>query len=365
MYIDDVLISGPTIDEHLKLLEEVLKRMKKAGLKLCQDKCSFMSPSVTYLGYKIDADGLHPLPEKIEAIVEAPSPTNVTQLKSYLGLLCYYSRFLPNLTFTLSSLYRLLRRNVKWKWTSKKELAFASSKRLLTSSEVLTHFDPNLPVVLSCDASAYSIGAVLAHRLPDGSERPVGYVSRTLAPSEAKYSQIEKEGLACIFGVKKFHAYLYGHHFTLYTDHLPLKSLFKEHSNIPLQASGRIQRWSLLLTSYEYTIAYQPTQKHGNADAMSRLPLKDIPVDVPVPQELVLLMETLWNSLITDKDICEWTKKDPLLSIVYRHIQFGWPCQVSSKLQPFSEIRKNYLLLMDVFSEVQECWYLNQVDKRY
>ena len=129
----------------------------------------------------------------------------------------------------------------------------------MTSSEVLAHFDPNLPIVLSRDPSAYGIGAVLAHRLPDGSERSVGYVSRTLAPSEANYSQIEKEGLACIFGVKKFHAYLYGHHFTLYTDHLPLKSLFKEHTNIPVQASGRIQRCSLLLASYEYTIAYRPT----------------------------------------------------------------------------------------------------------
>ena len=89
-----------------------------------------------------------------------------------------------------------------------------------------------------------------------------------------------------------------------------------------MQASGRIQRWSLLLASYKYTIAYRPTQNHGNADATSHLPLKDIPVDVPVPQELVLLMETLQNSLITDKDIREWTKKDPLLSIVYRHIQF-------------------------------------------
>ena len=130
VYIDNVLISGPTIDEHLKSLE-VLKRMKEAGLKLHQDKCSFVSPSVTYLGYKIDAEGLHPLPEKIEAIVEAPSPTNVTRLKSYLGLRSYYSRFLPNLTFTLSPLYRLLRRNVKWKWTSKEELAFALSKKIV------------------------------------------------------------------------------------------------------------------------------------------------------------------------------------------------------------------------------------------
>ena len=226
VYIDNVLITGPTNEEHLKSLEEVLKRMKEAGLKLRQDKCSFMSPSVTYLGYKIDAEGLDPLPEKVEAIVKAPSPTNVTQLKSYLGLLSYYSRFLPNLTFTLSPLYRLLRRNVKWKWNSKEELAFASSKKLLTSSKVLAHFDPKLPIVLSCDTSLYDIGAVLAHKLPDGSEIPVGYVSRTLSSSEANYSQIEKEGLACVFGVNKFHAYLYGHPFTLYKDHLPLKSLF-------------------------------------------------------------------------------------------------------------------------------------------
>ena len=173
--------------------------------------------------------------------MKAPSPTNVTQLKSYLGLLSYYSRHLPNLTFTLSPLYRLLRRNVKWKRTGKEELAFASSKKLLTSSKVLAHFDPKLPIVLSCDASSYGIGAVLAHNLPNGLERPVGFVSRTLSSSEANYSQIEKEGLACIFGVKKFHAYLYGHPFILYTDHLPLKSLFQEHTNIPVHASGQIQ----------------------------------------------------------------------------------------------------------------------------
>ena len=178
VYIDDVFITGPTNEEHLKLLE-VLKHIKETVLKLRQDKCSFMSPTVTYLGHKIDAEGLHPLPEKVEAIAKAPSPTNVTQLKSYLALLSYYSTFLPNLTYTLSPLYRSLRRNVKWKWTSKEELAFASSKKLLMSSRVLAHFDPKLPIVLSCDASSYGIGAVLAHKLPDGSERPIGYVSTT------------------------------------------------------------------------------------------------------------------------------------------------------------------------------------------
>ena len=143
-------------------------------------------------------------------------------------------------------MYRLLRRNVKWKWTSQEELEFASSKKLLTSSKVLAHFDPKLPIVLLCDASSYGIGAILAHKLPNGSKRPLGYISRTFSSSEANYSQIEQEGLACVFGVKKFHTYLYGHTFTLYTDHLPSKSLLQEHANIPVHASGRIQQWSLL-----------------------------------------------------------------------------------------------------------------------
>ena len=125
-------------------------------------------------------------------------------------------------------------KNLGVKLPFKEELAFASSKKLLTSSKVLAHFDPKLPIVLLCDTSSYGIGAVLAHKLPDGSERPVGYVSRHLSSSEANYSQKEKEGLACVFGVKKFHAYLYGYPFILYTDHLPLKGLFQEHTKIPV-----------------------------------------------------------------------------------------------------------------------------------
>ena len=184
-----------------------------------------MKESVTYLGHKIDSQGIHPIPDKIEAIKNAPSPRNVTQLNFYLGLLSYYSRFLPNFTDTLFPLYRLLKRDTKWKWTANEEEAFTESKKLLISSEVLTHFEPKLDLLLSCDTSAYGIGAVLAHKLSDGMEKPIGYVSRTLTESEKNYSQLEKEGLACIYGVKKFHSYLFGHPFTLLTDHLPLKSL--------------------------------------------------------------------------------------------------------------------------------------------
>lgn len=108
VYIDDILITGPTEDEHLKTLAEVLDRIEKAGLLLQRSKCLFMAPSVVYLGHRIDAQGLHPLTEKVKAIQEAPKPNNVSELKAYLGLLSYYSKFLPNLSTTLAPLYSLL-----------------------------------------------------------------------------------------------------------------------------------------------------------------------------------------------------------------------------------------------------------------
>ena len=283
VYLDDILITGATDKDHLKSLGEVLHRFEEAGLRLRKDKCVFKDSSVTYLGHRIDAEGVHPTPEKIKAIERAPSPSNVTQLKSYLGLLTYYNRFLPNLTSILFPLYRLLKKNARWHWTQREEESFQASKKLLTSAEVLVHFDPNLELLLSCDASAYGVGAVLAHRLPDGSERPIGYVSRTLSDAERNYSQMKKDGLACIFGVKKFHSYLFGHPLTLYTDHLPLKSLFNEHHCVPTQASGGIQRSALILSSYENSIAFRPTYKHNNADAMSRLPMPEAPGEVPIP----------------------------------------------------------------------------------
>ena len=136
------------------------------------------------------------------------------ELKSYLGLLTYYGKFLPNLSSILSPLYRLLRKNVLWRWAEEEERAFKTSKELLTSQKFLAHFDDSLELILACDASAYGIGAVLSHKMPDGSEKPIGYASRTLAKAERNYSQLE-EGLACIFGIKKFHSYLYGHSFQL------------------------------------------------------------------------------------------------------------------------------------------------------
>ena len=170
VYIDDILISNPTEEEHLKSVEEVLERLQGANLHAKKPKCMFLVPSVSYLGYKIDGEGLHPLPEKVKAIQDAPTPQNSTELKSYLGLLTYYGKFLPNLSTHLAPLYQLLCHNTKWKWSGAQEKAFQKSKKLLVSSNLLIPFDSDLPLVLACDASQYGLGAVLAHRLPDGHE---------------------------------------------------------------------------------------------------------------------------------------------------------------------------------------------------
>ena len=336
IYLDDILVTGKTETEHLGTLREVLKRLEEAGLRLSKDKCTFMAPSVTYLGYRIDQEGLHPVREKVEAIHSAPEPRNVSELKSFLGILAYYSRFLPSLSSTLAPLYSLLRKDTPWIWGGAQIRAFKSAKKLLTSEQVLAHYDASLPLVLACDASAYGIGAVLSHRTADGSERPVAFASRTLSDAERRYSQIEKEGLACVFGVKHFHMYLYGRHFYLQTDHKPLTALFGETRAVPQQASGRIQRWALILAAYQYSLEFRPTGRHGNADAMSRLPLPVSPGSVPVPMEVVLLVEALRDSPISADQIRAWTIKDPLLSKVVRYTLEGWPTvETQSELKPY------------------------------
>ncbi|VDI15716.1 Hypothetical predicted protein [Mytilus galloprovincialis] len=169
-----------------------------------------------------------PVESKVEAIDKAPSPANVTELKAYLGMLNYYNRFLANLSHLLKPLHVLLQKDTKWSWDKEQEKAFIESKQLLKSASVLVHFESKKKLILACDASQYGLGAVLSHKMDDGSDKPIAYTSRTLTSAEKNYSVLEKESLAIIFGIKKFHQYLYGHPVTIITDHKPLIGLFRE-----------------------------------------------------------------------------------------------------------------------------------------
>ena len=274
-YLDDILITGQDDEEHLTILQKVFERLHQWGLRLKESKCSFMKNSVNYLGYIVDAEGIHTAPDKIDAIRNAPRPENLHQLRSFLGLVNYYGKFLPSLSTTAHPLNQLTQANHKWKWSEDCEIVFTKLKEQLCSKPVLIHYDPGLPLKLACDASHYGVGAVIAHMLPSGEEKPIAYGTRTLSKTEQNYAQVEKEALAIIFGIKKFHQYIYGRKFLLITDHKPLTTILSPKAGLPALAAARLQRWAIMLSAYQYDIEFRPTHKHGNADCLSRLPLNN------------------------------------------------------------------------------------------
>ena len=188
VYIDDILITGSTEAAHVHNLSQVLARLESAGVRLKKGKCAFLLPSVSYLGHVICAEGLKTERSKVRAIIEAPEPRNVGELRSFLGV-TYYGKFLPDLATTLAPLYQLLRKRTPWEWGGKQRKAFRHIKELLQSGRVLTHFDVKLPLILACGASPYGLGAVLSHCFPNGKEKPVGFASRTLTEAEKNYSR--------------------------------------------------------------------------------------------------------------------------------------------------------------------------------
>ena len=191
------------------------------------------------------------------------------------------------------------------------------------------------------------IGGVLSHRMEDGSEKPVAYVSRTLSAAETQYSQLEKEALAIVYSVQKLDHYLRGRSFIIYSDHKPLQFLLNENRSVPVMASARIQRWSLTLGAYQYSIQYRAGTRMANADALSRLPLPETEQYVPIPGDVCLLFQQLSTAIITAEHIRSWTEKDPLLARVCHFIQSGWTqLKPEPDLQPFYN-RRNELSVVD------------------
>ena len=195
---------------------------------------------------------------------------NLSTLKSFLGSVQFYGKLLPNLSKITEPLHKYTRNGVEWKW-KKKEEAFRTVKSMLCTEMVPAHFDPSLPIGISCDASNVGIGAVLFHRFQGGQERPVANASKTLTESQRKYSQIQKEALAIVFALQKFHQYFYRRSFILVTDHNPLLSVFCPTKSTPALAANRLATRALILNQYNYSIKYRNTSAHQNADVLSRL----------------------------------------------------------------------------------------------
>ncbi|CAH2228131.1 jg21785, partial [Pararge aegeria aegeria] len=245
----------------------VFDRLRKTNLKLQLDKSEFLRKEVLYLGHTITKDGLKPNNDKIKAVLNFPLPKTITEIKSFLGLIGYYRRFIKDFARVTQPLTSCLKKRNKIIINEKYIEAFQKCKELLTNAPLLQYPDPEKPYVLTTDASEVALGAVLSQGAI-GSDRPIAYASRTLSDTESRYSTIERELLAIVWAVKHFRPYLYGHKFKIYTDHRPLAWLYSLK-----EPNSKLTRWRLRLQEHDFEVVYKKGKQNTNADALSRIKL--------------------------------------------------------------------------------------------
>lgn len=346
LFMDDVCICAENRDQMMSRLCEVFRRLEEAGFVLNKEKCTFFQESVSYLGFVIDRNGIHKSPEKVESILQSRVPTNTTELKSFLGMVNYYRNFVKNASSILCPLHQLLQKNVEWSWSKEHDEAVVNIKRQLASDNILTHFNPDATeLILTVDASPYGLGAVLS-QIEEGTEKPISYMSRSLNSAEKKYSQIQKEATAIIFGVKKFHQYLYGRDkpFLLRTDHKPLISIFNPDKGIPEISANRLQRYAIFLSAYNYKIEYV-SSVHNCADYLSR----SVSVEASssarahsgagdessIDRTTYVRFVYEGERFLSLSDVQGAVKRDIVMSTVVHFILNGWPKDLDARYRTF------------------------------
>ncbi|XP_055543284.1 uncharacterized protein K02A2.6-like [Wyeomyia smithii] len=355
-YMDDVVVGGATEQEYDRNLEAVLRRIEDFGFTLRAEKCSLRQRQISYLGHVIDHQGLRPDPAKIEAITKLSPPTDVTEVRAFLGAINYYGKFVPRMRMLRFPLDNLLKSESKFEWNKKCQQAFDSFKCILSSDLLLTHYNPKLDIIVAADASSIGLGATISHRFPDGSIKVVQHASRALTKAEQNYSQPDREGLAIIFAVTKFHKMLFGRRFRLQTDHAPLLRIFGSKKGIPVYTANRLQRFALTLLLYEFDIEYVATEKFGNADILSRLinhhvkPEEDYVIaSICLEDDIRSVASCSVNVLpLSFRVVAQGTQSDPLLRKVFRYVRDGWPQtqSIEPELKRF-QARQDSLTLVD------------------
>uniref|UniRef100_A0A7M5XNH5 Endonuclease n=1 Tax=Clytia hemisphaerica TaxID=252671 RepID=A0A7M5XNH5_9CNID len=264
---DDIIIGGRTEEELISRTEAVFERLRTKNLTVNPKKCNFLKTELLYMGHKLSQFGVSPDEEKVRSIVNLLPPTNIKELRSFLGMITYCSKFLPNFATVTEPLRNLLKKkDVPWEWTSVHQSTFDSLKELLLDSETLAYFDVNAETEISTDASCVGLGAVLMQKQKNGTWRPVSYASRSLSPVERRYSPLERECLAVTYALERFRLYLYGLYFTIKTDHKPLVPIFSS----PMKSiTPRIENLVIKAMPYNFKMVYQPGKFNG-ADYLSR-----------------------------------------------------------------------------------------------
>jgi RNase H-like domain found in reverse transcriptase/Reverse transcriptase (RNA-dependent DNA polymerase)/Integrase zinc binding domain/Integrase core domain len=316
-FFDDILVQGTTLQQTYERLCAVLDRLRGKNLHLNKTKCQFFRRSVRYLGHEIDGKGLHPLSSKVDAIVNVPQPKDAGQVHTFIGMVNYYHKFIKDVSAILHPLRQLMKEGAEFVWDEHCEAAFQHVKKELASDRVLVHFDPKLPLILATDASPFGLGVVLSHIMPDKTERPIAFGSRSLSKSEANYSQIDKEATAIFWGLKKYFQYLYGRRFTLLTDHKALTSIFNPRKGLPALSATRMLHYAQFLSGFDYDIKYRSTNDHSNADFFSRFPAPSNKDDTKVDEITCFQIRQVEAFPISKAELQRETQHDPELQSLY------------------------------------------------
>ena len=348
-YQDDIVTWGKSDEDHESNLQKVLNQLKLKGLKLNDRKCEYRKTSIKFLGHKISKNGVEPDDEKIAAILEMKPPTNVSELRTVLGMINYLGRFIPNLSHEAAPMNMLLRKDTAWSWDNQQQKSFEAVKRLVTQAPTLAYYDVTKETIVSADASSYGIGGYIYQIHEDG-PKPIAFCSRTLTPTERSYGQIDKECLASVWACERFKQYLTGlPSFQLISDHRPLIPLIN--SKDITHAPTRCQRLLMRLMRFNPVAVHSPGKNMHVADALSRSPLpvdphdKDIAVLQEDVEAYVAMIEEQWPATSQRmQQIRDQTAVDPDLQQTIHYTLHGWPSHgdsIPSHLHAYHSERSN------------------------
>ncbi|GBG71953.1 hypothetical protein CBR_g10890 [Chara braunii] len=266
VYMDDILVYSDMFHGHAQHIEWTLGALRDAGFKIALKKSEFFLPEITFLGYVVTRGGLRPDSQKVATVKEAPVPTSLTQVRAFLGLASYYRRFIKGFAAIARPLTNLLRKEQPLHWDDECDQAFGALKDALVTTPILIRPDPFRQFILITDWQPEAISAILVQKGNDGKEHVIEYASRTVPDERRNDSASQGECYAVVWGIQHFHPYLYGQKFLLVTDHEPLLALKKL-----TDYTGMIGRWAVRLQEYEFDIVHRKTERHGNADGLTRL----------------------------------------------------------------------------------------------
>ena len=321
---DDVIVYGRDHDDHNCNLRNLLSRCEEHGVRLNPDKCQFNVPEIKFLGHVVSASGLKADPTKIEAIVKMEAPTDVAAVERLRGTVTYLARYVPKLSEVMRPITILTHKDVEWSWGEAQDKAFRKLKKLLTVSPILAYYDRKSELIIQCDASQFGIGAAL---MQNG--KPFAYASRALTDTESRYAIIEKEMMAIVYALEKWHQFTYGRPVVVHSDHKPLHAITKK----PLdKAPKRLQSMLIRALAYDIEVEYLEGKKMLLADTLSRAYINNTQ-SRESEFESVNAVNYLPMRAERIADIRMKTQEDPILSTLKTTIQHGWPEKEEVPLQ--------------------------------